>query len=100
MFEAVDLDLAPGDYVAVMGESGTGKSTLLNLIAGYISEHFAIDRHAWAELLTTLLLHFPAERRILDNIFFLILEAILAHHSANALAPAAVGLQVTNDFCW
>lgn len=30
----IDLDLGPGDYVAVMGESGVGKSTLLNLIAG------------------------------------------------------------------
>jgi putative ABC transport system ATP-binding protein len=30
----VDLSLAPGQYVAVMGESGVGKSTLLNLIAG------------------------------------------------------------------
>ena len=30
----VDLTLVTGDYVAVMGESGVGKSTLLNLIAG------------------------------------------------------------------
>ncbi len=30
----VSLELAAGDYVAIMGESGTGKSTLLNLIAG------------------------------------------------------------------
>lgn len=30
----VSLDLAQGEYIAVMGESGIGKSTLLNLIAG------------------------------------------------------------------
>jgi putative ABC transport system ATP-binding protein len=34
VFANVDLDLSPGDYIAVMGESGVGKSTLLNLIAG------------------------------------------------------------------
>jgi len=30
----VDVDIAPGEFVAIMGPSGCGKSTLLNLIAG------------------------------------------------------------------
>src|SRR6516164_3577063 len=30
----IDLDLAKGEFVAVMGPSGCGKSTLLNLVAG------------------------------------------------------------------
>jgi putative ABC transport system ATP-binding protein len=34
ILDALDLDLAAGQYVAVVGESGAGKSTLLNLIAG------------------------------------------------------------------
>jgi putative ABC transport system ATP-binding protein len=34
VLRALDFELAAGEYVAVMGESGVGKSTLLNLIAG------------------------------------------------------------------
>uniref|UniRef100_UPI003594547F ATP-binding cassette domain-containing protein n=1 Tax=Thiocapsa sp. TaxID=2024551 RepID=UPI003594547F len=34
LFEQVSLTLSPGESVAVMGESGVGKSTLLNCIAG------------------------------------------------------------------
>jgi len=30
----LDFALAPGEFVAIMGDSGVGKSTLLNLIAG------------------------------------------------------------------
>jgi putative ABC transport system ATP-binding protein len=34
VFEALNLELRQGEYLAVMGESGVGKSTLLNLLAG------------------------------------------------------------------
>ena len=34
VLDGIALELAAGEYVAIMGESGTGKSTLLNLIAG------------------------------------------------------------------
>jgi putative ABC transport system ATP-binding protein len=34
LFESLNLELREGEYVAVMGESGVGKSTLLNLLAG------------------------------------------------------------------
>jgi putative ABC transport system ATP-binding protein len=40
----ISLDIAEGDFVALMGPSGSGKSTLLNLIAG-------IDRPDSGELL-------------------------------------------------
>jgi len=34
LLDAVSMRIAPGESVALLGESGTGKSTLLNLIAG------------------------------------------------------------------
>src|SRR5947208_10067542 len=34
VLNAVSLDVAAGEYVAVIGDSGIGKSTLLNVIAG------------------------------------------------------------------
>jgi len=34
LLDAVDLEVAGGEWVAIVGESGSGKSTLLNVVAG------------------------------------------------------------------
>ncbi len=37
VLEGIDLDVAPGEVLAVVGRSGTGKTTLLRLIAGSVA---------------------------------------------------------------
>ena len=47
--EGLDLDVAPGSFVCVLGASGCGKSTLLSLVAGLdqpSTGHVAVDGRA------------------------------------------------------
>jgi putative ABC transport system ATP-binding protein len=45
VFEHVTLDVADGEFVAIVGESGVGKSTLLNCMAGLDSWDAGTVRH-------------------------------------------------------
>ncbi|MGH3165796.1 MAG: ATP-binding cassette domain-containing protein, partial [Trebonia sp.] len=46
VLDNVDLDIAPGEFVALIGRSGTGKSTLLRALA-------ALDKEVTGELSVT-----------------------------------------------
>lgn len=34
IFEGLDIEVTPGEFLAVLGPSGCGKTTLLNLLSG------------------------------------------------------------------
>lgn len=61
LIEAMDLHVAPGDIVTVMGPSGSGKSSLLAYVGGFLDPAF--DAHGEIALDGVELTNLPAERR-------------------------------------
>ncbi|MBI1777021.1 MAG: ABC transporter ATP-binding protein [Proteobacteria bacterium] len=64
----LDLDVADGEFVAILGPSGCGKTTLLRLIAGF-EELDAGAIHVGATLVSGRGQHMPAERRRIGVVF-------------------------------
>ncbi|MGH6654646.1 MAG: ABC transporter ATP-binding protein [Actinocrinis sp.] len=70
VLDAVDLDIAPGQFVALLGHSGSGKSTLLRALAGLDhgvagSGELRVPRRVSVAFHDSRLLPW---RRVLDNI--------------------------------
>ena len=60
--DAVDLDVQPGEFLAVLGPSGCGKTTLLRCVAGF--ERIDAGRITLADKVVSLgALHLPTHRR-------------------------------------
>ena len=71
--DGVDLDIAPGSFVALLGPSGCGKSTLLRLIAGLERPTEGSISHAPQHLTGSIAFvfqdaHLLPWRRVLDNV--------------------------------
>jgi ABC-type nitrate/sulfonate/bicarbonate transport system ATPase subunit len=47
LLENLSLGVAPGEIVAIVGESGGGKSSLLNAVAGFLPRHGARATSPW-----------------------------------------------------
>jgi sulfonate transport system ATP-binding protein len=92
VLNGLDLDIAPGEFVALIGRSGTGKSTLLRALAGLDRDVAGHGQIAVPEAVSVV---FQDSRllpwkRLLDNVVFGLRGAGAAERGRQALAE--VGL--------
>jgi putative thiamine transport system ATP-binding protein len=64
---ALDAEVAPGEVLTVMGPSGSGKSSLLAFIAGFLDPAFIAEGRVVLEGLD--ITHLPAEKRRIGLLF-------------------------------
>jgi putative ABC transport system ATP-binding protein len=97
----VNLDLAPGEFIAITGESGVGKSTLLNLIAGldrYDSGSLEFEGQELASLDDDALTRLRRARMgFVFQAFHLLPYLTVAQNVALPLALQSGGLRIPDD---
>ena len=75
-----------------------GEEKGFNFVTADVRQHPAVDLDARAEHLAAFLDHFLALQGVVDDVAVFKGQVIFAHDGADALAPAAGGFQVGNDF--
>jgi len=64
---AIDADIGPGEVLTVMGPSGSGKSSLLAYIAGFLDPAFTAEGNIYLDGLEVT--NLPAEQRRIGLLF-------------------------------
>ena len=93
VLNGLDLDIAPGEFVALLGRSGSGKSTLLRALAGLDRGVAGTGRIEVPEKVSVV---FQDSRllpwkRVLDNVVFGLRTGDAAERGSQALAEVGLG---------
>jgi hypothetical protein len=71
---------------------------MFDFFAADVDEHATIDLDTRRKRLSTFGFHFPAERRVLNDVLLGIGQIVFGQNSADTGAPATIGLQICGNF--
>lgn len=88
LFRSLDIELVPGAVTALVGPSGTGKSTLLAVLSGAIKPNEGAVRWVGIDAITSVsqTAHGVPRRTVMDHVVLPFLAAGVARNQAEQLA--------------